>query len=537
MKAAYITLLILVIGITCKTQDQKYIDSLMLKLKTIQGDTARINLLNQIASDLQYVNQEQIHEIAVQALDLSTKADYSEGVAEAFYNIGNFYRLKSVYDLAIDYAFKSLDLMEKNQNISGTGRCYTLIGIIYYYLQNYEISLDYFKKALQISVSQQDKKWIAGNYNNIGMVYEHTGIYDKSLDYYMKALEINTEMNNKNWIATNYANIGSLYQAMGNPKCLDYFMKRLELKKELNDAAGISISNYFIGKYYNSQKQFHHSLPYLLEAKKLNDSTGSLLQTTRIAEELSYTYAGLNQFENALQFHEMFKQLSDSLNLVENTQKITRLEMQYRFKKDQALITVKNEKNSILRIILASFLVFSITTTILLINRQKAKAKQHDQEEKKLHLENRLLQEELNFKEKLLQDNIVYLLTKNNLLASVTEKLMSKRNAFNPENQHLINEVILELQQALENDLWEEFEVRFNQVHSDFYKNLNVKFPHLSPGEKKLCAFLRLDLTSKEIAAITSQNINSIETARTRLRKKLIPPNSELNLQEFLKQF
>jgi len=58
-------------------------------------------------------------------------------------------------------------------------------------------------------------------------------------------------------------------------------------------------------------------------------------------------------------------------------------------------------------------------------------------------------------------------------------------------------------------------------VHNKFYNTLNSKFPDLTPNELKLCAFLRLNMSTKEIAAITYQSYNSLSTARYRLRKKL----------------
>ena len=68
---------------------------------------------------------------------------------------------------------------------------------------------------------------------------------------------------------------------------------------------------------------------------------------------------------------------------------------------------------------------------------------------------------------------------------------------------------------------WKEFELRFGQVHKSFYQNLSAKFPDLSPNEKKICAFLRLNMTTKDIALITYKNVNTINQARKRLRKKM----------------
>jgi DNA-binding CsgD family transcriptional regulator len=85
----------------------------------------------------------------------------------------------------------------------------------------------------------------------------------------------------------------------------------------------------------------------------------------------------------------------------------------------------------------------------------------------------------------------------------------------------------------VDNTSWDEFEIRFHQVHQDFYKKLSEKIPNLTPNEKRLCAFLRLNMTTKEIAGITFQSIKSIQVARTRMRKKMDIERDE-NLISFL---
>ena len=58
--------------------------------------------------------------------------------------------------------------------------------------------------------------------------------------------------------------------------------------------------------------------------------------------------------------------------------------------------------------------------------------------------------------------------------------------------------------------------------------------PDLSPGELKICTFLKLNMSSKEISAITRQSVKSIEVARTRIRKKMNLTNQDVNLVSFL---
>jgi DNA-binding CsgD family transcriptional regulator len=155
-------------------------------------------------------------------------------------------------------------------------------------------------------------------------------------------------------------------------------------------------------------------------------------------------------------------------------------------------------------------------------------------EQKKLQLENNLLKEELLFKGIDFQDNVKYLLIKNELITSISERLTREKPFFLKENQKIIEEVIIELQSNSNNDILDEFELRFNQVHVDFNEKLNKYAPDLTANDKKLCAFLKLKMSTKEISSITGQSISSIETARTRLRKKLKIQNKETSLQDFL---
>lgn len=75
----------------------------------------------------------------------------------------------------------------------------------------------------------------------------------------------------------------------------------------------------------------------------------------------------------------------------------------------------------------------------------------------------------------------------------------------------------------------------FEQVHPSFYKNIEEKCPDLTIKEKRLCAFLRLGLSTKDIASITFTEVRSVESARNRLRKKLDIASDE-SLIEFLSQ-
>ena len=121
------------------------------------------------------------------------------------------------------------------------------------------------------------------------------------------------------------------------------------------------------------------------------------------------------------------------------------------------------------------------------------------------------------------------------MIMNITERLKKARLTYKPENRKTAEDIIRELEQGITKDTWKEFELRFQDVHSDFYDKLNTLYPDLSPNELRLCAFLRLNMTTKDIAAITYLSINSINVARHRLRKKLDIDQDE-NLIKYLSQ-
>ncbi|MEL6833685.1 MAG: triple tyrosine motif-containing protein [Bacteroidota bacterium] len=83
---------------------------------------------------------------------------------------------------------------------------------------------------------------------------------------------------------------------------------------------------------------------------------------------------------------------------------------------------------------------------------------------------------------------------------------------------------------------WEQFEIYFDQVHKNFLRNLREKYPDLTPKDQKLCAYLRMNLTTKEIAPLMNISVRGVEISRYRLRKKL-QLDTDTNLTDFIMRF
>ncbi len=125
---------------------------------------------------------------------------------------------------------------------------------------------------------------------------------------------------------------------------------------------------------------------------------------------------------------------------------------------------------------------------------------------------------------------LIHLNEMNNSLINDLVKILPHTNK---EGQELIRQIRNKFKISMTEQIWNDFETRFENVFDSFYRVLLEKFPKLTPNERKLCALLRSGLSSKDIAILTFQNPQSIDVARYRLRKKLNLVNED-NLIDYL---
>jgi DNA-binding CsgD family transcriptional regulator len=151
-------------------------------------------------------------------------------------------------------------------------------------------------------------------------------------------------------------------------------------------------------------------------------------------------------------------------------------------------------------------------------------------------LRNEKLESEIEHKNTELASAAMHLVQKGELLSNIREELMRMKKGVNgdgaaaEEFKKMLR--ILGEENKMDKD-WEQFAVHFDKVHSDFLQILKSVYPQLSSHELKLCAYLRMNLSSKEIAQLENISVRGVEISRYRLRKKLRIP-TEINLFDFL---
>ena len=147
------------------------------------------------------------------------------------------------------------------------------------------------------------------------------------------------------------------------------------------------------------------------------------------------------------------------------------------------------------------------------------------------------LQKEIEYKNQALTSSALQIIQKNDMLKKVQSSIDSLPMHTNGTQRDKIDRLQQEINYSFNLDKdWDDFRLIFGQVHQDFFSRLQTNYPEISPAEIKLCALLKLNFSSKQMADILGISSESVKTARSRLRKKL-NLSRETNLVDFMMQF
>ncbi len=151
------------------------------------------------------------------------------------------------------------------------------------------------------------------------------------------------------------------------------------------------------------------------------------------------------------------------------------------------------------------------------------------------HLRNEKLNMEMIHKEKELANSTMQLIKKNNILNKLKTDL---RNSVSSDAEIVsktnVSSLIKRIDKEIDNEKqWQVFNMHVEQVYESLFKKLKDQYPDLTPRELSLCAYLRMNISSKEIASLMNISARGVEISRYRIRKKL-KLDRDANLTEFM---
>ena len=169
------------------------------------------------------------------------------------------------------------------------------------------------------------------------------------------------------------------------------------------------------------------------------------------------------------------------------------------------------------------------------------KAETKEKEKEIIALKNQRLQYELRHKSQELASSTMNVIRKNEILLEINNKIEKIASDIIGEEFVNTKKRLQQIQQDIKvnierDDNWKKFEENFDLIYENYLKRLKENYPSLTISDKKLCAYLKMGLSSKDIAPLLDMSFRSVEMSRYRLRKKL-ELNRDENLTDFLQNF
>lgn len=563
---------------------QAFIDSARIKISLESNKRKQFELCLKYASEIDSLTLEESESLVLEALDIAKKLDKPELNIQAYEKLGWLSFHNNDWGLSIESYQNALELCQKFNKKEKELKLTNIIGALYQKSENYFIALGYYHAAQDLV--QEGSKEQSKLLNNLALIYERMGKRDLAEENFEKSLRISQELGDTSAVGTKYFNMASTFMDRGeyqkawsklnsakslyiltndtdglgftelafgelffNQNKLDsaitYYKRALQNLSEVENPTmdGFYLkmrSNQFIGKTLNEMNRFSEAIMYLKEAESIALDVKLEESLSNIYYELYVSYEGIGDTKRAIDFLRKYNELlvENHKDDLENSLLSAQLKYDFKlkdlnYKKELSerklnlkIEETKRDKRLTVTILIISIFIGITLLTITIVVRRLKKIKRN-----KALLENELLSKNRSLVEKQLRLNQL------KIAHDETRKKITRMTLTLPdEKQQEIRHLLKELSSLDTLGFWEEFEIYFSNVHNYFFENLSKKHGDLTANEKKLCAFIRMHLSSKEIASITYKSVVSVEQARSRLRKKL-GLSKEESLDNYLSKY
>lgn len=358
------------------------VDSIKKALKNSVTESAKLNLLCDLSSELVDVNPDSAEFYALQAIEVSKKLSnknaeatalrnlgwavskkgepkealpiYKQGLAVAkqanakliegdiFRSIGVAYYHLSLYDSALANYFKALDLYKDIKNDIKIAQVMNNIGNVYYFTKRSDAAETFYTHALEKYKELNNEEGLSKQYGNLGLIYINNRDTLKAVEYSEKSLEYSLKTGNLAGIATSYVNLAYAYEINEQ---YDYALKAanraLEIRKQTGDKKGIATAIIMLGNIYFKEGDYKRAIEYLEQGDELAVELGLSSYHMEVLDYLSRSYLVLGEKKKAGELNKRFDELQDSIYNADFNARAAEMEAQYKTKEKDAQIQIQ----------------------------------------------------------------------------------------------------------------------------------------------------------------------------------------------------
>ncbi len=461
------------------------------------------------------------------ALRIDKERENRHGVTKTMYDLGMLHYRQDQYELAMRYLLEVADFQTIEKDTFRLMHTMTLLGNVYYRLDSADKAVDHYRQAAAFAAAIGNERAEAYAWNNLAAYYctQHGGL-EKTLYYAGKGLELAERITDYSALMNLNLNIAEAYLKAGRKQeALSYYLKAYayyDQQRQPGLQADILIR---MGRMYQELERYNEARQYLERGLTIAENINSLFNQSKAHFQLASIDSVQGNFRNALYHYQKGKALADSILNKETKSRIAELQIIYETEKNRLAIFELQQKERINRIWLQSTIAFILLGGMVVFFLIKYLRKRRKVAEQQLtirqgELEN--LEVKLNANKQELTGKALSLMKSDDLINILKENIKKIIPKANQDTSQELRSMLKQLRKTDKTqELWKDFETRFNELNDGFISKLVSRYPNLTPVEIRMCAMLRLQLSSKDIADLTNRSYRTIEYTRTNIRQKV----------------
>lgn len=306
--------------------------------------------------------------------------------AEIYNQLGIIASVQGDAPTALQYFLDVLRVREDIGDTAGIAKIENNLGILYKNLGELDFSLEFHQRSLETKRSLDDSLGIARSLNNIGEIYHLKENQSVAKDYFQQAMELMITLNFEPGLAAVYNNMAEVHRISGDTRtAIDYHQRSLIIEKKLGDRNGVGYSYMNIASLFNQLGRNNIAISNYENAIAEFEAVQNLSGLMNAYNDLAMTYASIDSFRAALDYSKLHASIKDSLQSIDNQNRIAELRATFNAEKQDQEIALLNEQTALqelklsqeakIRNLLILVLVLVVGGLILLYNQIRAKKK------------------------------------------------------------------------------------------------------------------------------------------------------------------
>jgi len=441
------------------------------------------------------------------------------------------YLSRGQYHLALKNAATAAELNKHFQNELGYADQLLTIADANESLKNHRTAIDYFKECLSIYMINDDLYFTSETSRKLGVAFSNLIPIeeDSAAFYFKKAIDIAQRIEIRSLEITSLIDYAKfLYKINRLDEAKEALRQSYELATSIMDTFGLSDIALIMGKIHVVEGNYEQAEDQLITAIQLKDRMGLLAGKTDATKSMAEILYQKGHFKEAYDYFIKYKMLSDSLFNLDRAAKFDELQISFDTQQKDTQLALQKEEikalnakasfDNLIKTVygIGMFSFFTISGLIFFVYNQRIKNNKTAREKQEA-----IYKKEIEFKQKELASQTLHLVQKNTFIQDLKESLeriKSSPDLFKFEMGKLM--VLINRESAKDHD-WEVFKSYFSEVHNNFDIRIKEIAHDLTENDIRLASFLRMNLSTKEIASILNVMPDSVLKSKYRLKKKL----------------